>query len=298
MLETPTRDGARNARSRGLDDAAGGRGELPSRTRLIEDQLRLRNAAVFADPGRAMVAAAESRAVRILLGLAGALALLSVLIGAVIVYANLGETEAEVAARMRGVEFIVGGLTVILVLGFYAVSQMIGFVSAAVGVAGGVVVPAVWIGLVSQGADAPPATPPATPVPVAAPAAVAAPPRPPVAPRAAAPLLPDVVVEPPPPATPRPLPPAAAVLPPAAPALLGEAVPPPAPTPPAPAPGIERLQLALRARGFDPGAIDGVLGSRTQTAIRSFQRARNEAATGELTAGQLQALLAAGVGAD
>jgi predicted secreted protein len=34
-----------------------------------------------------------------------------------------------------------------------------------------------------------------------------------------------------------------------------------------------QIQQALKAAGFDPGAIDGKLGSKTKAAIRSFQKA-------------------------
>lgn len=41
-------------------------------------------------------------------------------------------------------------------------------------------------------------------------------------------------------------------------------------------PGLIRdIQRALRARGFDPGPIDGVIGSRTLSALQSFQRSNN-----------------------
>jgi peptidoglycan hydrolase-like protein with peptidoglycan-binding domain len=35
---------------------------------------------------------------------------------------------------------------------------------------------------------------------------------------------------------------------------------------------VERLQQALRRRGFNPGRIDGIFGSQTQEAVRQFQR--------------------------
>ena len=35
---------------------------------------------------------------------------------------------------------------------------------------------------------------------------------------------------------------------------------------------IRRLQQALSARGFDPGAVDGVLGRRTMEAVNAYQR--------------------------
>jgi len=35
----------------------------------------------------------------------------------------------------------------------------------------------------------------------------------------------------------------------------------------------KKIQLALNAAGFDPGKIDGVMGSKTRRAIKEFQRA-------------------------
>ncbi|MFD2262556.1 peptidoglycan-binding protein [Lacibacterium aquatile] len=43
------------------------------------------------------------------------------------------------------------------------------------------------------------------------------------------------------------------------------------------------VQDALRAAGFDPGATDGVIGSRTRNAIREWQRSQGANATGRLT---------------
>ncbi len=40
------------------------------------------------------------------------------------------------------------------------------------------------------------------------------------------------------------------------------------------------LQLLLRQRGYDPGAVDGLIGPRTQRAIRAFQRATQQPADG------------------
>lgn len=44
----------------------------------------------------------------------------------------------------------------------------------------------------------------------------------------------------------------------------------------------ETLQRRLRARGHDPGPIDGALGRRTRAALEAFQRDRELAATGRL----------------
>lgn len=46
---------------------------------------------------------------------------------------------------------------------------------------------------------------------------------------------------------------------------------------------VRQVQLALREAGFDPGPVDGVMGSRTQAAIRDWQRAQGMPVTGEVT---------------
>lgn len=38
---------------------------------------------------------------------------------------------------------------------------------------------------------------------------------------------------------------------------------------------VKRLQEMLKAAGFDPGAIDGIFGSRTEAAVRAYQQANN-----------------------
>jgi hypothetical protein len=45
---------------------------------------------------------------------------------------------------------------------------------------------------------------------------------------------------------------------------------------------IKQAQQALKDKGHDPGPIDGVMGARTQEAIRSFQNASNLQITGAL----------------
>ena len=40
-------------------------------------------------------------------------------------------------------------------------------------------------------------------------------------------------------------------------------------------PAVRELQILLRDRGFDPGPIDGIFGSRTRSAVVSFQRRNN-----------------------
>ena len=71
------------------------------------------------------------------------------------------------------------------------------------------------------------------------------------------------------------------------------ATPPPLPPLPAPSPRIvliRQAQQRLQAQGFDPGAIDGVLGQQTQQAIRWFQNSVGLLPTGELDARTLEAL--------
>ena len=54
-----------------------------------------------------------------------------------------------------------------------------------------------------------------------------------------------------------------------------------------------RVQSALAAQGYDPGQPDGAFGPRTRGAIQAWQQANGYAATGELTGGQAERLLAA-----
>lgn len=51
-----------------------------------------------------------------------------------------------------------------------------------------------------------------------------------------------------------------------------------------------RVQAALYAKGYDPGAIDGVLGEQTVLALRQFQEAYGLAQSGRLTTETLNAL--------
>ncbi|MBS0522975.1 MAG: protein kinase [Proteobacteria bacterium] len=53
----------------------------------------------------------------------------------------------------------------------------------------------------------------------------------------------------------------------------------------------QRIQVALTSLGFDTQGIDGVFGPRSRAMIQAWQQARNNPATGFLTAPQQQALL-------
>ncbi len=52
---------------------------------------------------------------------------------------------------------------------------------------------------------------------------------------------------------------------------------------------VSRLQQALRAKGHNPGRVDGVLGAQTMAAVKSFQRSKG-LPSGELTMETLKAL--------
>ena len=54
----------------------------------------------------------------------------------------------------------------------------------------------------------------------------------------------------------------------------------------------QRIQRSLAAAGYDPGPVDGLMGSETREAIRRWQGNRGEAATGYLDADGAKALLA------
>ncbi|MEA2808064.1 MAG: hypothetical protein QOJ17_2205, partial [Rhodospirillaceae bacterium] len=53
----------------------------------------------------------------------------------------------------------------------------------------------------------------------------------------------------------------------------------------------QRIQVALTSLGFDTHGTDGVFGPRSREMIQGWQRARNQPATGFLTAAQQEALL-------
>lgn len=59
--------------------------------------------------------------------------------------------------------------------------------------------------------------------------------------------------------------------------------------------GLRRqIQTRLKAAGYYTDTIDGVFGSRSETAIRAFQRARGDSQTGVLTIAQIDDLLRGG----
>jgi len=119
-------------------------------------------------------------------------------------------------------------------------------------------------------------------------------PTPPPAPMAAAPQSAQAT-------PPAPTPPAAVPMPPPTAPAVWAAATPSSPSPaqlPAEADmsGANRRQIqeALRALGYYKGPVDGVLGRRTRTAIRHFQRDIKAAATGHLTADEATRLVTAG----
>ena len=54
---------------------------------------------------------------------------------------------------------------------------------------------------------------------------------------------------------------------------------------------ISNVQLILTKIGFDPGPADGMMGEKTRTAIRAFQRQNGLAETGEIDEPLVRALL-------
>lgn len=57
-------------------------------------------------------------------------------------------------------------------------------------------------------------------------------------------------------------------------------------------PNVARLQQALRQKGFNPGAADGIFGSATRAAVINFQRSRKLSLTGVADAATQRALQA------
>jgi len=57
---------------------------------------------------------------------------------------------------------------------------------------------------------------------------------------------------------------------------------------------VRQLQSLLQKEGFDPGAVDGIIGSGTSNAIKAYQRSINQPADGYPTTELLQQLVQAG----
>jgi osmotically-inducible protein OsmY len=55
---------------------------------------------------------------------------------------------------------------------------------------------------------------------------------------------------------------------------------------------VRAMQEALKERGYDPGAIDGVMGPRTASALREYQRTENLRVTGQMDAETVSSLKA------
>jgi peptidoglycan hydrolase-like protein with peptidoglycan-binding domain len=53
---------------------------------------------------------------------------------------------------------------------------------------------------------------------------------------------------------------------------------------------VKKVQEALKEKGHDPGPIDGVMGPKTQEALRAFQQANNLKATGRIDSETAQKL--------
>jgi peptidoglycan hydrolase-like protein with peptidoglycan-binding domain len=103
--------------------------------------------------------------------------------------------------------------------------------------------------------------------------------------------------------TPPPPPPAPTMTADAPAARQPKATPPPLPTTteigrPLSRPQVVQLQNQLKALGFNPGPADGMVGPRTVAAARAFQAANGQAATGLVDTRLLDAVTAAGAGAD
>jgi cytochrome c peroxidase/peptidoglycan hydrolase-like protein with peptidoglycan-binding domain len=61
---------------------------------------------------------------------------------------------------------------------------------------------------------------------------------------------------------------------------------------------IQQAQARLKAVGLDPGPIDGMMGSQTEAALRTYQQQQGLPVSGQLDTATLQALLATGAGAE
>jgi hypothetical protein len=60
---------------------------------------------------------------------------------------------------------------------------------------------------------------------------------------------------------------------------------------------VSRAQAQLKAAGFDPGSVSGVMNQETREALRRYQQAKGLAATGELDQQTRAALVHEGAGA-
>jgi peptidoglycan hydrolase-like protein with peptidoglycan-binding domain len=47
---------------------------------------------------------------------------------------------------------------------------------------------------------------------------------------------------------------------------------------------VKSLQTALKDKGMNPGPIDGIMGPRTQSALRAYQKGQSLPETGQLDA--------------
>jgi len=47
-------------------------------------------------------------------------------------------------------------------------------------------------------------------------------------------------------------------------------------------PHVMAMQQALKDKGFDPGSVDGVVGPKTSSALRAYQKSENLTTTGRL----------------
>lgn len=61
---------------------------------------------------------------------------------------------------------------------------------------------------------------------------------------------------------------------------------------------VRQMQEALKAQGKDPGPVDGMMGARTQEALRAYQGSKNLSVTGQLDAATMEQLGVRGSGTD
>ena len=72
----------------------------------------------------------------------------------------------------------------------------------------------------------------------------------------------------------------------------GAPKPPKPPKPPrrAPDPKVQEIQEVLKTKGYDPGPTDGLLGSKTHSAVRAFQKSERLPESGQLDAATFEKL--------